>query len=59
MLNVGINNCRYKKKTKKPDSSGDIENTDREYEPISPVLISTNKFKLAILIYITPDKIIM
>jgi hypothetical protein len=37
MLNVGINNCRYKKKTKKPDSSGDIENTDREYEPVSPV----------------------
>jgi hypothetical protein len=38
MLNVGINNCRYKKKTKKPDGSGGIENTDREeYEPVSPV----------------------
>jgi hypothetical protein len=37
MLNVGINNCHYKKKTMKPDGSGDIENTDREYEPVSPV----------------------
>jgi hypothetical protein len=35
MLNVGINNCRYKKKTMKPNGSGDIENTDREYEPVA------------------------